>query len=901
MQTQFLIVEEIQKSSPESESETLEIFTDKDSYIPGELVILSADTNSSISFGGLDYTVTNPDGKIIFEGTIFQNERFSTVHTAGGGELYPFSTQLMMSHIKPVYGMYEINATYKSQGYNAAITNTLEQSATFNLVQDVKEDVPISLSTDKEIYSVDDVIKITGRSNDVWVEDLELRVTQTGILSPTAVGSESRYVAPDPFTLLDRVRLNGDGTFEFEFKLIENFKTQENYAKYFGDYKVNVSEYFGDANVFFKIVDNPELFVDNRTPLGLKIEKSEYVLGSDISILGKILDYEHYDNDNARNSVEITFIDSNGQVMSYIDHQQKDGYTNCNTNDCEKYSKTLIYRATPDIVGTYKLDLVLNPLQFDYGTYTVNVKHPLSRISESLEFEIKSAQSDILEKTEIQEPLTMNICKSNNVYIDNILQSLKRIGKGEIAPSMESIDCSENLTFNVGDKLVVTGKVIQKTGINLDQSSTNPSGQTQGGSSYSTNYAQAISNYVEVSIPYPKSMTISSASSVKTVPNADENYVGGGGSGEGGGYYEDEDGNIIRGEIEGRDSSGSTGYDGRVILEKQKLLLTDMNYKAYPDDEGNFATVFDLRAGVFNDGVYLVKAQYHGYQEQITVKINDNTLKGGLKPSLELNLEKDEFVPGEIVRVSGSVENVYYFDTVSVKIETPSVSNFNCLTMDCGFGNNVKKLRVQDTTDGPKFFWNYKIPETSTSIGSYTIVAHTYFGEYKKQFFVVDESEVIGQVSPQTPESSQIALKIIEKFNRIPDNKIPIMLTEKSSDELILEPRVIQGSLFTSARGEESDVNLRISTTDGQCIIGQSLDCLVSESTRKPGAIYSIVTIDDTNYKIRYSGNDVRLEKFSIVPEGSGSKIDIDNWNVEIIKDDQPSRFYYKISYMALE
>ena len=31
------------------------------------------------------------------------------------------------------------------------------------------------------------------------------------------------------------------------------------------------------------------------------------------------------------------------------------------------------------------------------------------------------------------------------------------------------------------------------------------------------------------------------------------------------------------------------------------------------------------------------------------------------------------------------------------------------------------------------------------------------------------------------------------------------------------------------------------------------------------------------------------------------SKINIDNWNVEILKDEQPSRFYYKVSYVALE
>ena len=126
-------------------------------------------------------------------------------------------------------------------------------------------------------------------------------------------------------------------------------------------------------------------------------------------------------------------------------------------------------------------------------------------------------------------------------------------------------------------------------------------------------------------------------------------------------------------------------------------------------------------------------------------------------------------------------------------------------------------------------------------------------------------------------------------------------MTEQYAEDTTLVPRVIQGSLFTSARGEESNVNLRISTTDGQCVIGQDSDCMVTESTRKPGAIYSVVSIDDINYKIRYSGNDVRLEKFSIVPEESNSQIDVDNWKVEVIKDEQPSRFYYKVSYIALE
>ena len=59
------------------------------------------------------------------------------------------------------------------------------------------------------------------------------------------------------------------------------------------------------------------------------------------------------------------------------------------------------------------MDIVLHPIQFDYGIYTANALHQLSGTSESITFEIKSAQSEIITETESQEPLTMEICKSN--------------------------------------------------------------------------------------------------------------------------------------------------------------------------------------------------------------------------------------------------------------------------------------------------------------------------------------------------------------------------------------------------------------------------------------------------------------------------------------------------------
>ena len=675
--TNFSLVDSIDSTSSETIDEILELSTDKNSYIPGETVIFSADATSSIDFGGLDYIVLNPNGKVIFEGTIFPNERFSIVNQFGGGQLFPFSTQLFMSPVNPVYGEYKIEGIFKSQNNRSTSENTLQSSMTFSLVEDVKENVQISLSTDKKIYSVGDTIKVTGRSNDIWVEAMNLDVIQTGVLTKNTDDIKGQHIRPDPFTLKDSIRLNGDGTFSFEFELVESVNNSDDYTHVYGDYRIKVSEHFGERSTYFKVVEDPESFVDIRTPLGFTLDKSEYVLGTAMVISGQITDWEPTGNQSLQ-YVEVTFLDPNGKSIMSEDNRRTSEERSF-SYEANSPNDELRIRANPDAVGGYSMDLILFPIQFDYGTYTAIVTHPSTKLTESIQFEIKSAQDDtVIQGTETEEPLTMKLCKSNRAHVDEIMKDLRSIGRGEIAPSMESVDCSDNLSFYVGDKLVVTGTVIPKSNTSLTQSSTTTSGQTQEGHSYTTDYNRAVMNYVLVSIPYPQSLSI--ASSIQTVPDADENYTGGGGSGEGGAYYEDKDGNIIRGDVEGRDSSGSTGYDGTVIMKKQKLLLTDMNFKAYPDENGNFAGVFELRAGVFKDGTYLVKADYFGYHIEQVVPIIDKSLKGGLKPNIVINLENEEFTPGDAVRINGLIENIYYYDSVSVKIETPDVSKHKLFT-----------------------------------------------------------------------------------------------------------------------------------------------------------------------------------------------------------------------------
>ena len=252
------------------------------------------------------------------------------------------------------------------------------------------------------------------------------------------------------------------------------------------------------------------------------------------------------------------------------------------------------------------------------------------------------------------------------------------------------------------------------------------------------------------------------------------------------------------------------------------------------------------------------------------------------------------------------LKNVIFASHVTLFVESPDVSKFNCMETDCTVDTNERKILPQGgyhTSDNTSpfeyaFSSDYKIGSGEASLGQYTINVGTDCCQTEKSFFVTEESSII-QTTPVTDEPQSVK-KIIKKFNRISDSDISIGLNDMEQDSELV-PRVIQGSLFTAARGQESIVNIQVSTSDGLCIIGQGDTCMVNEMTRKPGAIYEIVTIGDTNYKIRYSGADAKLEKFSILPESTGVEIDIKDWNVQVIKDEQPTRFYYKVSYVNLE
>ena len=456
-------------------------------------------------------------------------------------------------------------------------------------------------------------------------------------------------------------------------------------------------------------------------------------------------------------------------------------------------------------------------------------------------------------------------------------------GDGQLSPdledsgfSRESTSCTlpDNLiTFSVdknlyqlGDEIKISGQVIPKS---------------------STNAADTSKFFVYITIPKAKSIFI--------VPSDDRT----------------------------ENKTSSSVYDEQnASTMAQTTSLSILDATAQIDECGNFNATIDVIPLVFKNGFYVLNVKYLNEEVQEDIFILDEDLQKGCfetnsylsesgrcgdfkgddsdieisaapMPEIILEFQKDEYLPGEHVRISGQIKNAIFNDSIELAIESPSTS-------DDGNEVNIitKSINLRGTE--PTFYWKYDIASGADGIGTYSVSAQTHLGLTSKTFIVNDES-IVTEFAAQKSLDKTSTKKIIDKFNRITDSEILISLDEKASEDQTLLPRVIQGSLFTAARGDESSINIQISSSSGQCIIGQDSNCAVNDSTRKIDSIYDLIQIDGKNYNVRYTGPDVRLEKFTIVPEISNTEIETKNWNVTIMKDDQPTKFYYKVSYVSFE
>ena len=383
-----------------------------------------------------------------------------------------------------------------------------------------------------------------------------------------------------------------------------------------------------------------------------------------------------------------------------------------------------------------------------------------------------------------------------------------------------------------------------------------------------------------------------------------------------------------------------TGFTSEVIpFESMKFSVIDPAGKQITNGslftvDGEFETSISINFATPVYGDYVVNAEYSEHVASTTFSLIENIadVEDSVSSNIMiLNLDDFEYLENDYINISGLLPNFdsnsdIYYQVVYLDFYTSDGKSitFTGMTEDTSskLGAVVPFTSTAVPNNSGEFFVDVRLPSTLFPEGVYEIKANYGGLKSSKIFSIVSErnsmseNSSIGSGNPNTSiptKSSSNEEKdaggyvvsnvktMIEKVNRISDDLISINTQEKILDDQTVNPRVLSGSMMTISKDAQSTVNLQVSSESGICIIGQNSDCLVSESTRKAGQIFEVVQVDGLNLNVRYSGSDVRLEKFSILPESSDAFLPDTNWNVEVIKNNEISRMYYKVTYKTLQ
>ncbi len=809
----------------------INIRSDKLQYLPGQPVSITGFASEIIPFEGMTFTVTDSEGELIANGNLFPTDG-------------KFLTSIFISPVNPVFGTYEIVAEYSDKTI----------SSSFQVVEDIKENVSISLWTDEAAYGLGDEVQITGRLNHVWVSTLDLEIIQT---KQFGVGNSS-FGSDAGFKILDGVRVEGDGYFTYSF-------TIPDHPNRLGDYKINVSKDVGSASLVIHAVDDPENFIVSDKPLTVQTNMDTYEFGETMVISGFVKDPYTNSSYDTGLVVDITITHEDGSPLEI---------TSLSGNSHGDKVVDYDFSAVPETSGRYSIEVDATKSIFTVGNYV-----------------IKSKYSDFITTTTIAITDSLDLIDGTVISLDKEV-------------------------YGLGETVYLTG-VLPPTGDNsIDISITKPDGTiSNSGASvdhqrFSWSWVTPVSEKVQnLKIDegrdviksnfgvYKIRASIASESlnlffKVSADPENDSLsptplFV----SPEKSLYKAGEKlkiiGNVIQRE---------QGDEGLVIPERVIIQILDGSFpfdqihesSVYPTQGGDFSSLFELPPTIFTEGSYTVKASYANVSDTAEFSVANDFIFGlDEDVSLLLSTDKSEYYPGDIVVINGKPNKLIYLEEFDVSVVQQTDDDITCGSFICGT-HAGPLTSIRPSTSG-SFTHQFVIPNDVSSLGSYKITVDAGFEIKSIEFNVVEKPEIIKSGT------------VIEKENRISDTIIPIFTGEKILIDGNIAPRVLTGSLITPVRGDESNVNLKVSTVTGTCIIGPDVGCLVQESTRKSGQIYDVVEVDGINFNVRYSGPDVRLEKFSILPESSTVFLPDTTWNVEVIKDDQISRFYYKVTYKTLE
>ena len=814
------------------QDEELDIVTDKLQYVPGQMVSIIGFASEIIPFEGMKFTVTDSGGELIANGNLFPTN----------GE---FLTRIFISTVGPDFGTYDIIAEYSDKTI----------STSFEVIEDIKEDVSISLWTDKVAYGLGDEVQITGRLNQVWVSTLDLEVVQT---KQSAIGSSSSG-SDAGFKIQNGVTIMGDGFFTYSF-------TIPDHPNRLGDYKINVSKDIGSATLVIHAVDDPANFIVSNEPLTIETDMDVYEFGDTMTISGFVKDPYVNSSYDTSSGVRVSISHADGSPLEIT--------TLSGTSNKDNLVVGYDFLAIPETSGRYLIEVDATKSIFTVGNYVVKSQYSDFTATETF---------TIMDSLDLKDGSVISIDKEiyglgETVYLNGILPPT---GDNSIDISITKPD---GTVSNSGAS--VENQRFSWSWVTPISERTQSTKIDEGRDVLKSNFgvykirvatsSESVNIFFKVSAD-PENDSLSTSplfvSTEKSLYKAGEKL-----------------------KVIGNAIQREQGDEGLVISERVTIKILDgafpfkqiLESSVYPTQGGDFSSLFDLPPTIFSEGFYTVKASYANISDVTEFSVaNDFIFDLDEELSLLVSTDKSEYYPGDVVVVNGKPNKLIYLEKFDVSVIQKADAEITCGSFICGI--HAGPLTSIRPSPSGSFTHQFVIPDDLSSIGSYEITVDADFEVKSIEFDVIEK--------PLTPKLNVV----IEKENRIAEKTISIFTEEKIFTDGILAPRVITGSLITPLRGDESNVNLKVSTVTGTCIIGLDDDCLVHESTRKQGQIYDVVEVDGISLNVRYSGPDVRLEKFSILPESSTVFLPDANWNVEVIKDDQVSRFYYKVTYKTLE
>jgi Lamin Tail Domain len=862
---------------PEAAPTTMVITTDHSNYTISQPIILQGNVSEIIPLTPVKYKVYDPNNVIVYQGTLFPDSqgRLTTVNPYQGSES---TSGLLVNSVNPVYGIYTIDAIY---GDSSA-------STTFELIPVGVQSQGILVTTDKKVYAPGDTVVISGST--------KLAGLQNSGLSPTidiiqvSFTNEARSV-PISLHVTSFVNIKADNSFTYNFVIPA-------ISDRIGNYGVTISLPFAKAYTAFAVSSNPSTYIPVKTePFSMSIDKSSYGYGDLLLISGQ---------------VRPDLIASTGVQVRVLLFNSNGSQVYTQPGFASSYSSSsapipLTFTALPDVNGYYSIIQNIAPNIFTEGNYTLKANY--GNLKATTSFTVSNrldtgSQGSLVVSTDkkvygVGDTVQLNGKISSFTGADSYTLTLIRPSGNQITFPLQVNNGLFSWTWTIPNT-DTTGSAI----ITTDRSSSSvldPTITVYGIYRIKINSAHANSDlFFQVSKNPQQNQELS-----PIVVQTDKTD------------YLSTDVAKVWGQVIPIQNT-ATQVTNAIV---QVLIYSDNGQQVYRGDAnvnqgGQFYVTTPFHPGIWKTGTYKLYVQYFTNKAQTSFKVTDPFTTSSTKLQLFMTTDHEKYIPGQTVLVTGRTSYIISINNVDLTVGLKNDTSISEGQVMSKKGNVLPKSTVPFDQFG-SFSYDYKIPN-NTPVGNYIIVAQVPFGAYNTYFEIVNqlpaESIPIGTNETQTTLPINItqtitpstigpiqkhvisANMLVEKIGKISDSTIPITFAEQSIDNKTYYPRELDGLLRVNP-GNENVVSFKITSQDGTCVIGPDENCLVTKSTVRSGMLYQTVTINGTDFLVGYSGTGIRLQQFSIILTSINEAIPDGQWNVNIIKKDQVTRFYYQVTY----